>query len=348
MSSSKFIINGHFRTQRVTGVQRYAHEVISQFDKENISYDWVQPPRKLQSDSLRQLWMQTVMPFKIPANSLLWSPTNVGPVYREHQLLTLHDIADQLYPEWFDPKYVRWRQLILPGLLKRVRGIITVSEFSKRTIAQLFPGTAEKIRVIYNGVRIDHFYPRTDNEIEGVREDLGLHKPFVLNVGSLDPRKNTSRLIKAWGKLQQSIRNEMDLVIAGGGAQQFAFHHQKSEDENVRFIGYVNNKQLPVLYSAAEVFVYPSLFEGFGLPVLEAMACKTPVITSDKTALKEISGPAVTVDPISVEEIRSALEKLIQSPAQRSRMKDRGLKWASRFRWEHCAKQTYNYIKKIS
>lgn len=345
MRTERLLINGHYRQQRVTGVQLYANEIVKQFDKKNISYSWVQPPEKVTSDVLRQLWIQSVMPYNIPDDKILWSPTNIGPVRCENQVLTLHDIVEQLHPEWYDTKYVQWRRLILPKLLKRVRKIITVSHFSKRTIVERYPVTEGKIEVIYNGVQTDLFYPRGEKEKESMREKLNLHKPFILTVGTIATRKNTKGLIDAWKRLPENLRNEMNLVIAGTSAKKFAYNLDERPPDGVRFTGYIKNEQLPPLYSAATLFVFPSLFESFGLPVLEAMACGTPVITSSTTVLKEVTGnAAVCVHPESIDEIRSAIITLLDSSAQRSKMITKGLDRSSQFTWEKSAEQTYNCL----
>src|SRR5699024_269987 len=123
MKELPLVINGHFLPQTIAGVQRYAYEIIRQFKKQRHSFRYVKPPGSLRSDMLRQLWMQGAMPFKMEGEELLWSPTNIGPVAKKNQVITLHDISDQLYPQWFDRKYVQWRSFILPPLLKRVKGI---------------------------------------------------------------------------------------------------------------------------------------------------------------------------------------------------------------------------------
>lgn len=345
MEAGQLLINGHFRFKRVTGVERYAWEIISAFDKNNVPYGWIQPPRGLKSDALRQLWVQAVMPVKLPENSILWSPTNTGPILCSRQVITLHDIAAQLHPEWFDEKYVWWRRLILPPLLKRVKSIITVSEFSRQAISEHFPQAQGKINVIYNGVRTDHFYRRDEDEINQLRKELDLQKPYILSVGSLDPRKNIGRLIKAWNLLPEKTRKEMVLVIAGESARKFAFKLNVDYDESVKFIGYIKDKKLPVLYSGAEIFMYPSLFEGFGLPVLEAMACGTAVITSNTTALQEIAGPAKVVNPESIDEIRDEMLNLINNSSITSTMIEKGYEWVKRFTWQDSAKQTIKLLR---
>lgn len=346
MRACKLLINGHFRQQRITGVQRYGHEIIAQFDKKDIPYSWVLSPKTLPSDVLRQLWMQSFMPLKVPKGKLLWSPTNIGPVLCENQVLTLHDIADQIHPEWFDDKYVQWRKIILPRLLKRVRRIITVSHFSRASIIERFPQTQGKIEVIYNGVCTNHFYPRSEDEINILKRTLNLQKPFVLSVGSFDSRKNLNGLIKAWQMLPGWVHKEMDLVIAGAPAPKFSFRHGKNYKESVRFIGYVNDEQLPALYSAAQIFVYPSLFEGFGLPVLEAMACSTAVVTSNTTSLKELADHrALSVSPHEPEAIAEAVKTLLERNIVRKQYAAKGQNYANTFGWDKTAVQTKKVLE---
>ncbi len=346
MNTGKLVINGHFRQQCITGAQRYARETVSQFDESGVPYEWVQPPRYLRSNSMRQLWMQSMMPMKISGDELLWSPTNVGPVMCKNQVLTLHDIADQLHPEWFENKYVQWRRLILPRLLRRVRRIITVSEYSRQTILDQFPATQGRVEVIHNGVRTEHFYPRSSQEIGKLRKQLNLQKPFVLSVGSLDPRKNIGGLIDAWHMLPERIRDEMNLVITGKSDRIFAFNLDKPCHESIRFTGYLPEADLPVLYTAARLFVFPSFFEGFGLPVLEAMACGTAVITSNTSSLKELAADnAATVRPDNAEAIAGAIEELLKSESRRETYAEKGKAYAQTFRWDEAARQTKKVLE---
>jgi glycosyltransferase involved in cell wall biosynthesis len=347
-NSKSIIINGHFLHQPVAGVQRYAKEVINQFDLQKLSYRWIQPPKGLHSASFRQLWMQSVMPFRIPKDSVFWSPTNIGPVFCENHVLTLHDIAAQLHPEWYDMKYVKWRAWILPSLLNRVKKIITPSNYAKQTILEHYKQAAGKTEVVYNGVNHKFFYSRNRTEIETVKKEYHLKKPFVLYVGTLSAHKNTKGLLKAWQSLPKSVHKEIDLVIAGKPNPNIVHPKDGVSLESIRFIGYVAKENLPVLYSAAELFVFPSFHEGFGLPVMEAMACGTPAVTSNATALKEIAGPSVTVDPHSTDDLRNAILELICSPSQRKKMSDEGINWASRFTWEKTAGKVWQILNRFN
>lgn len=342
-------INGHFKRQPVTGVQRYALEVIREFRRMGRDFTWITPPARLSSDALRQLWMQALMPARLERGHLLWSPTNTGPAACSRQVLTLHDLADQLHPEWFSRRYTAWRSMILPPLLRRVRGIITISEYSRRTILERYPFTEGKIRVIPNGVNGKHFHPRPEEQVRRTRQKLEIGRNYVVTVGSLDPRKNLNRLLEAWSALPDRLRESHELVIAGGSSDKFAFSVDREVDGSVRFTGYVPYDDLPALYSGARLFVYPSLFEGFGLPVLEAMSCGVPVLTSQATALGEIREEmALKVDPERTDEIAEGMRELLESESLRSSYGEKGIRYARRFTWEETARQTLEFLEEQS
>lgn len=348
MGNRRLVVNGHYIGQQVTGVQRYAIEILKKFDSDGISYSVKGPPRSFNSQALKHFWMQAVLPSKLNKEDLLWSPTNLGPVRHHNQVVTLHDIADQLYPHWFSKQYVTWRKIFLPKLLDRVNGVITVSEYSKKTIEDRFSQAKGKVTVIENGINRDHFYPRPDEEMEEIALLYNLEKPFAISVGTLDPRKNIEGVIKAWHALPENIRREMDLVILGGQADIFSINLNFKFDSSVRFLGYVDHQHLPQLYSKSEFFVYPSLFEGFGLPVLEAMACRIPVITSNTTSLNELAnGNALMVDPGNTEEIAEAMLTLIESDELCTRLSESGFEHAQSYSWEKTARQTFETFDKM-
>lgn len=342
-------VNGHFTSQMVTGVQRYALEVLREFKRLGVAYRLVEPPEMLRSDALRQLWMQIFMTRKATGALPLWSPTNTGPISHPKHILTLHDLADQLHPEWFSRSYTRWRSLILPVLIRRVQRVITVSEYSRKTILDLFPFAESKIEVIAPGVNGGHFYKRPNTEVSAIRKEMRLERPYVITVGSLDPRKNLKGLLKAWNLLPPRIRQDRNLLVVGGSSGKFAFLIEEEPDETVRFAGYIPDERLAALYSGAEVFVYPSLFEGFGLPVLEAMACGIPVVTSGTTALAELPhGTAWTVDPQKPTEIAEAIHMMLERPPLRSEHIKAGLEYVQRFSWETTARRTVRVIESVA
>ncbi len=195
---------------------------------------------------------------------------------------------------------------------RRVRHILTVSEFSKREIVRHCGVDAGKITVAPNAVD-PLFSPSSDVRIQSMRKSLGLNSPYILAVGSIQPRKNLARLLKAW---ERASAPGIELVVAGGSFAAFSDSGLGQAPPRTRFLGYVAEAELAPLYSGALGFCYPSLYEGFGMPPLEAMACGTPVVTSNNTALPEVVGDAaILVDAEDIDSIAQGIQSLIDDEA---------------------------------
>jgi glycosyltransferase involved in cell wall biosynthesis len=262
-------------------------------------------------------------------------------------VITVHDLSAIEHPEWFDWKYALWNRMLIPPLLHRVQHIITVSNYTQARIQDLFGVPRRKITTIYNGVD-DRFMPRPADEIAEMRTALDLPTgPYVLSLSALQPRKNLQRLLKAWARIQEELQGTT-LVLAGGAGRPTIFQSFSLDriPPNVIFTDYVADEWLPALYSGASAFAYPSLYEGFGLPVLEAMACGTPVVTSNRTSLPEVAGQGtLSVDPFDVGEMANAMRRLLHDDDLRSRLQKRGKERASEFRWEKTASKTLSILK---
>jgi glycosyltransferase involved in cell wall biosynthesis len=232
-------------------------------------------------------------------------------------------------------------------LAQRVQRIIAVSEFTRQRIIELLGVPAQKVVVIHNGVDA-HFSPRKPEEILAARRAIGIESsPYLLCVGSLEPRKNLARLMEAWRAAQSMVPENVVLVVAGGGANPRVFGSAliQAIPPRVHFAGYVADEQLPALYSGALAVVYPSLYEGFGLPPLEAMACGVPVVTSMNTSLPEVVGEAaVLVDPESFESIKDGILRVVGSQELRDDLRQKGRARAAGFTWEHTARQTLELL----
>lgn len=344
---SELCVNGHFLHQQLTGVQRYAREVLAGFDRAGYNYEITEPSAFWASQKItQQLWEQIVLPINKETENVLWSPTNTGPIYAQNHVITLHDIGVFPHPEWFAKSYVRWKRMIIPRIVRRAQGILTVSEFSKTVICDHLAIDPARVKVVYNGVDRKHFKPASQKRIKTVMDQYGISEPYFLALGSLDPRKNFSRLIEAWNScVRQQVLKNQTLAIAGGGNANFSTFEAGSESDSVKFLGYVEDNDLPPLYSGAMGFFFPSLFEGFGLPVVEAMACGTAVLTSKTTALGEISGNAAfQVNPGSVESIKEGIMEIIESSSLRSSLIEKGFDRIRLFDWNHAAKEIYKYL----
>jgi glycosyltransferase involved in cell wall biosynthesis len=288
------------------------------------------------------IWEQVYLPTQL-RRRLLWSPGNTGPIVVSRQVLTVHDAASLDHPEWFERKFALWYNALLPRLIRKVRAIITVSHFSKERIIQLSHVEPERVHVIFNGVE-PRFRPVDPKAVEQVRTKLNLNSPYILFVGSLEPRKNLKTLLDAWN-LDGS--DGAMLAVVGASGHLFRRLQVNTVPEGVRLLGRVEDEVLPVLYSGAAGFVYPSIYEGFGLPPLEAMACGCPVAVSCIPAHQEVFGrAAMYFDPFSPEELSSKLKCLLQlDRPSRASFVERGLRHAASYSWKRAAADTWHVLQ---
>jgi glycosyltransferase involved in cell wall biosynthesis len=260
---------------------------------------------------------------------------------------TIHDLAFEHLPETFTRRGSMQLKMTVRRTARRASRIATVSEYSRQDLLKTYKLEPEKVVVTYNGVE-SHFTPHADSSDEAreIRARLGVKRDFILAVGSLQPRKNLVRLIQAYSKLR-SQRSDFthQLVIVGRklwlSDEIFEEVNRQKWAEDVILTGYVTDEDLPALYRTATAFVYPSLFEGFGLPPIEAMACGTPVVTSNTSCLPEVTGEAaLLIDPLDEQQIADALLRIVGDSDLRTRLRAAGLEQAKRFTWREAAEKT--------
>ena len=326
---------------RITGVQRY---LLSLLPYMPARLNTVKPSRALQGIK-GHLWEQFYLPTQLKGR-LLWSPGNTGPLAVERQVLTVHDAATLDHPEWFERKFALWYAAMLPRLIRKVRAVITVSQFSKERIVQLTGVEPTRVHAIYNGVD-QRFHPVDPEKVRKLKADLRLDDPYILFVGSLEPRKNLKTLLEGW---RLGGFHGATLAVVGASSQLFQQLQFDSVPKGVRLLGPVEDDLLPALYSGAAGFVYPSIYEGFGLPPLEALACGCPIGVSDIPALREVCGQAAAYfDPLSPKEISSRLEWLLQlDGVQRASLAEQGMQRATHCRWESAAKSTWRVLEQAA
>jgi glycosyltransferase involved in cell wall biosynthesis len=325
----------------VTGVQRYLLSLLPHLPSELIS---IKPSQALQGIK-GHLWEQLYLPTQL-RRRLLWSPGNTGPLGVSRQVVTVHDAAPLDHPEWFERKFALWYSALLPRLIRKVRAIITVSHFSKERIMQLTGVESERVHVISNGVD-RRFRPVDSKTVKGALRRLGLTDPYILFVGSLEPRKNLKLLWETW---PQGNFDGATLAVAGATGQVFQKFQIDSVPKGVHLLGRVEDDLLPALYSGAAGFVYGSIYEGFGLPPLEALACGCPVAVSDIPAHREVCGQSVLYfNPFSPKDLLSKLEDLLRLDiAQRASMGEQGLRRAALYSWETAAARTWQILTQAS
>lgn len=267
--------------------------------------------------------------------------------FRGPLVVTVHDLAFRSVPETFPPRLRAALRMLVPLSIRRAARVITGSEFARRDILTSYSISPERVTVIPHGVD-GRFYPRTDGESTGILARYGLRPGFLFSVGRLNERKNITRLLEAYACLRRRGAT-LPLVIGGkpdGGVES---GQRASEATDVRWMGLIPNEDLPAFYSGAAAFIYPSLFEGFGLPVLEAMACGTPVVTSDRAALPELAtDAALLVDPEDVGALADAMERVLTDTALAQELRQRGMARSQRFTWAETAARTLAIYREVS
>lgn len=333
-------VDGKYLIQRTTGVQRYAREIIGRWSSAGLNFSVLDPRNSPIGRRRVEVWEQLLG--RAARDGMLWCPTNTGPVNFQRKVLTLHDGAVLAHPEWFAKRYSLWRRWAIPRLLKSSFMVLTVSEFSKHIICDRTGYPQDRIRVIGNGVDLQSYGPWKADSAVPFR--YGIKKPYFLSVGSIDPRKNIGAAIAAWQRLPAACRDEFDLVIVGGESAAFGASEVQAAS-CAHMLGYVPDADLPMLYAGATAFLYPSKFEGFGLPVLEAMASGTPVLAGNCSALPEVTGgAALLVDPYSIEDIAAGIYDLMINEPLRQRLVELGQRWVKRFSWDETAAATWQAL----
>lgn len=263
------------------------------------------------------------------------------------------DISYEHLPETFTRRSRFQMKLTIRQTAKSAAHIITPSEYSRQDLIETYRLPEEKITMIPHAAS-DSFKPKTDEkEIKRIRQKYSLSGDFILGVSSIQPRKNLIRLIEAYSVLVKKKADVPPLVLVGKKAWLFEETVKAANTHGVKdriiFTGFVADEDLPALYSTAKCFVYPSYFEGFGLPPLEAMQCGTPVITGNKTSLPGVVGDAgLLIDPFDVHEIAAALERLIGDDKLREDLRQKGLERAGKFSWTETARQTLGVFEKVN
>jgi alpha-1,3-rhamnosyl/mannosyltransferase len=268
-------------------------------------------------------------------------------------VLTIHDLSPLRLPETHRSEWVEIFKARVPAAIASCRHILVDSESTRLEVLDFFPEAEGKITLAHLGVR-DHYRPMNEEETRPVLDRLGLvHGGYILAVGTLEPRKNLPRAVKAFSLLPQEIRRRYPLVIAGmKGWLNEDFDrvvHGLVEAGEAKMVGFVPDHQLNALYAGARVLVYPSIYEGFGLPPLEAMASGTPVITGNLTSLPEVVGEAgIMVDPFEIDALKQAICELIEDEALHSKFSVLGVERAKGFTWKKTAEISIDVFDKVS
>lgn len=354
------VVNGRFLAQKLTGVQRYAHELMRALDRlfdegkidparyfiqiavppntqNTPAYKWIKVIRV--GNLINNLWEQITLPL-FARNKILFSPCNITPVLGgTRQIITIHDASVFGYPQTYTAMFLLKYKIVLRIVSKLAKVILTDSEFSKNELIRYCKIPAAKIDVVPLGhehilnVQVDHNVLVVNNLIK---------RPYLLAVGSRSAHKNIDGLLLAVDQLKDK---NFDLVVAGGVYATVFNNIEFGIHQNHIVLGYVNDQELRALYENALCFIYPSWYEGFGLPPLEAMACGCPVIVSDIPALKEVcADAALYCSPEDPRDIAEKIQQILDHPVLLEKMKHQGTVQASKFRWENTATAIWDKI----
>jgi glycosyltransferase involved in cell wall biosynthesis len=341
---TRVLVNARFRARPVTGVERFAIEVSSRLASHaSLEVGEVAPDEPL-AGLKGHAWEQFALPRRVSRETILFSPCNTGPLAVRRQLVVIHDAAVWDHPEGFSGSFGHLYRQLLPRLAKRATLVATVSEFSRKQLAPRLGLPEEKIIVLGNAVS-EAFSP-------GEPADASDTPPSLLCVGSMDPRKNLNRLVQSWLDLKAAGRlpDRATLKLVGGTNPKSFAAFERVEDDSILWLGRVDDETLIRHYREAGAFIYPSYYEGFGLPPLEAMACGCPLLISRAASLPEVGGPefdpadpessgaAIYFDPFSEADIAEAIVRFFALSAEtRDRLKKNALARARAFSWENVA-----------
>ncbi|RNL53952.1 glycosyltransferase family 4 protein [Pedobacter jejuensis] len=282
------------------------------------------------------------------------SPGYVLPLLKIPAIVTVHDIIPLDFPRFSKDETVIYYKLFLRSSLKAASGIIAVSNCVKDDIMRKFPDIlASKIHVVHHGIHSKFLRVSNIETLENVRERYHLPEKYMLFLGNIEPRKNLISIFRAFDVFKNRSSIPCKLVIAGKKgwkySEVFDFLDKTSHKDDIIFTGYVRDADIPALYSMSEVFLFPSWYEGFGMPALEAMACGCPVIISNRGALPEITGKnCLIVDPSDISELAESMTNILSNGQVRDMLIANGLKWSGQFTWALAATKTLNIYQSIS
>lgn len=347
-------INARFLTQPLTGVQRFSLEISKQLIliRDDLIF-LVHCKNEIIDQSLLNLfniqeikggkghyWEQVTLPLYLRKNGnpLLLNLSNTAPIFYGNKISTLHDIIFIKYPQSFSRQFILFYKLLFPLILKTSKSIITVSEFSKKDISNFYKYDSSKVEVIYNATS-SFFSKETNANIE-----KNNNNEYCLAVSSPNYHKNFSALIEVYNKIDTNV----ELKIVGSASAVFSHMNYKENNSNIKFLGRASDDELVELYRNAKYFIFPSLYEGFGIPPLEAQACGCPVISSNAASLPEVlNNSAIYFDPLNPAEMKEVIQNSLDDELLRNELIKRGFSNVKKYSWSFSAKKLNKLLIKL-
>lgn len=329
-------------------------EYLERFSKGKVSLSC--SDLSLKKSPVRLLWEHFILPLKLRRNDLDIFH------FPDHSLsllglpcpgiITIHDLAFWRIPKAFNYTRQIYKRFVSKRSIRKAERIIAVSDFTGSELKQIFNIPDGKISVVHNGVSKSFSPHLKSSRIQEIKKKYAIDENFILFVGTIEPRKNLPRLVRAYDKLLKGSNIGQKLVIIGAKGwlykETFKTVQELGLNRRVIFLGYIPEYKLPYFYNLADLFVYPSLYEGFGLPPLEAMACGTAVISSNTSSLPEVVGDAaILVDPYNVDEIAEVMYSVLSNEGLRKKLEEKGLKRAKMFPWEKTAQKTLQVYEEV-
>jgi len=368
----KIAVHGsHLCQEREDGNQTYIlnlFRAIRDIDKKNQYIFYYNKPstKKIEAVNFEHkihqaplMWTQRVFPFLLRRDKpdILFMPIQMLPFLKaksQKSVVTIHDLAFLLYPETFPAKDAFLHKLYVREAITKADHLIAITEATKQDIIKFYKVNPDKITVVYHGVDKERFRLMQKGEeslVENVKSKYNITKPYILYIGNVQPRKNIQGLIKAYQQMRKNTKHNYQLVIAGAKAWLVENVMQEIGNEyreDIIFTGRFEDAELAPLLWGSDLFVLPSFYEGFGLPILEAMACGIPTLVSNTPSLVEVGGEAsLSFNPHSVDDMAKVLDNVISDSDLRQEMRAKGLKRVEDFSWSRCAKETIQVIDKI-
>ncbi|MGL4774431.1 MAG: glycosyltransferase family 4 protein [Clostridium sp.] len=274
--------------------------------------------------------------------------------YNLNTVVTIHDLIPYIMPETVGKGYLERFLRDMPNIISNSKGILTVSEYSKSDILRFFPNYDENKIFVTPLATNDNYTPLPKNNCrEILKSKYNIQKPFILYVGGFSSRKNVMGLLDAFEMVHKNLKTPHTLLLLGSlrdeGEKIKSEVINRSLEDYVLFPGFIDDNDLPLFYNACELFVYPSMYEGFGLPPLEAMSCKTAVITSNLTSIPEVTGKdgAILINPSNTNELASKIFDVLENPLLKMSLQEEGYKRSLQFSWRQTAKNTLDAYEKI-
>ncbi|MGA3085215.1 MAG: glycosyltransferase family 1 protein [Thermodesulfobacteriota bacterium] len=306
---------------------------------------------------LSDFWEHFILPIRLKKMGInvFHGPASLIPFRKDHYglIVTIHDLVAFLFPETIPLKYGAYMRYLLRQAVKKADKIIAVSHHTKKDLIRILKVSSEKIVVIHEAPS-PIFFPYDKKEAQArLKQQYGITKKFIYHLGNIEPRKNLIVLLEAFTRVCQDLGNEYQLVVSGqkGWLTRSLSHFLKNypAQDQVLFTGYVPMEHIPMFMNSAELFVFPSLYEGFGLPVLEAMSCGTPIISSNRSSIPEIVGSAgILVDPTDTQELADRIIGLLRNPEEKMRLSQLGKEQSARFSWYEAARKTLDVYRSVN